>query len=165
MVLQPHQLARESLQVFLAGLPVWPAEFIRSLFLAWWVVESVLYPPVFQFCFLCLLTKSRRIPATYQGFSWKRSEQSMRHNIPFQSKLLPAVLLLLRIYFPKITVTVTVLKFGWIHFNYHYRYHLGVRSRPFISIDSRLSSWKSCALISQKLPLPLPSWNVFQLER
>ena len=34
--------------------------------------------------------------------------------LPFESKLLPAVLLLLRIYFPKITVTVTVLKFGWI---------------------------------------------------
>ena len=32
--------------------------------------------------------------------------------LPFESKLLPAVLLLLRIYFPKITVTVTVLKFG-----------------------------------------------------
>ena len=35
-----------------------------------------------------------------------------REAIPFESKLLPAVLLLLRIYFPKITVTVTVLKFG-----------------------------------------------------
>ena len=33
-------------------------------------------------------------------------------NLPFESKLLPAVLLLLRIYFPKVTVTVTVLKFG-----------------------------------------------------
>ena len=32
--------------------------------------------------------------------------------LPFESKLLPAVLLLLRIYFLKITVTVTVLKFG-----------------------------------------------------
>ena len=30
----------------------------------------------------------------------------------FESKLLPAVLLFLRIYFPQITVTVTVLKFG-----------------------------------------------------
>ena len=35
--------------------------------------------------------------------------------IPFESKLLPAVLLLLRIYFPQITVTVTVLKFGGIN--------------------------------------------------
>ena len=34
--------------------------------------------------------------------------------LPFESKLLPAVLLLLRIYFPKLTVTVTVVKFGWI---------------------------------------------------
>ena len=33
-------------------------------------------------------------------------------DLPFESKLLPAVLLFLRIYFPKITVTVTVLKFG-----------------------------------------------------
>ena len=30
----------------------------------------------------------------------------------FESKLLPAVLLFLRIYYPKIIVTVTVLKFG-----------------------------------------------------
>ena len=34
------------------------------------------------------------------------------HPLPFESKFLPAVLLLLRIYFPQITVTVTVLKFG-----------------------------------------------------
>ena len=33
--------------------------------------------------------------------------------VPFESKLLPAVFLLLRIDFPKSTVTVTVLKFGW----------------------------------------------------
>ena len=45
--------------------------------------------------------------------------------------------------------------------SYHYRYHLGVRSHPFISIDSHLPSWKSFELIFQKLPLPLPSWNVF----
>ena len=32
--------------------------------------------------------------------------------IPFESKLFLAVLLLLRIDFPKITVTVAVLKFG-----------------------------------------------------
>ena len=32
--------------------------------------------------------------------------------LPFESKLLPAVLLLLRIYLPQITVTVTILKFG-----------------------------------------------------
>ena len=39
---------------------------------------------------------------------------SIPPSLPFESKLLPAVLLLLRIYFPIITVTVTVLKFGWI---------------------------------------------------
>ena len=31
--------------------------------------------------------------------------------LPFESKVLPAVLLLLRVYFPQITVTVAVLKF------------------------------------------------------
>ena len=82
--------------------------------------------------------------------------------LPFESKLLPAVLLLLRIYFPKITVTVTVLKFGW---KLPFRYRLGVRSHTFISMDSQLPSWKSFELISPKLPLPLPSWNVFELER
>ena len=40
------------------------------------------------------------------------SLQAGRICVPFESKLLPAVLLLLRIYFPQITVTVTVLKFG-----------------------------------------------------
>ena len=35
--------------------------------------------------------------------------------VPFESKLLPAVLLLWRIYFPELTVTVTVLRFGRIH--------------------------------------------------
>ena len=35
--------------------------------------------------------------------------------ILLESKLLPAVSLLLRTYFLKTTVTITVLKFGWIH--------------------------------------------------
>ena len=52
-----------------------------------------------------------------------------------------------------------------IRMNFHYRYRLGVRSHPFISIDSQLPSWKSFELIFPKLPLPLPSWNVFDLER
>ena len=52
-----------------------------------------------------------------------------------------------------------------IRMNYHYRYRLGPRSRPLISIDSQLPSRKSFELISSKLPLPLPSWNVFELER
>ena len=50
-----------------------------------------------------------------------------------------------------------------IRMNYHYRYRLGHRSRPLISIDSQLPSRKSFELISSKLPLPLPSWNVFEL--
>ena len=52
-----------------------------------------------------------------------------------------------------------------IRMNYHYRYRLGPRSRPLISIDSQLPSRKSFELISLKLPLPLPSSNVFELER
>ena len=39
---------------------------------------------------------------------------SLELQLPFESKLLPAVLLFLRTYFPKVTVTVTVLKFGWV---------------------------------------------------
>ena len=50
-------------------------------------------------------------------------------------------------------------------FNYHYGYRLGVRSHTFISIDSQLPSWKLFELISPKLPLPLPSSNVFESER
>ena len=41
----------------------------------------------------------------------------------------------------------------------------GTLSRPFISTDSQLPSRKSFELISSKFPLPLPSWNVFELER
>ena len=52
-----------------------------------------------------------------------------------------------------------------IRINYHYRYRLGPRSRPLISIDSQLLSRKSFELISSKLPLPLPSLHVFELER
>ena len=42
----------------------------------------------------------------------KQALLASRDVIPFESKSLPAVLLLLRLYFLKITVTVTVLKFG-----------------------------------------------------
>ena len=52
-----------------------------------------------------------------------------------------------------------------IRMNYHYRYRLGPRSRPLISIVSQLPSRKSFELISSKLPLPLPSWKCFELER
>ena len=52
-------------------------------------------------------------------------------------------------------------------FDYHYRSHLGVRSHPFIAIDSQLPSWKSFEVTFHKLPLPLPlpSWNAFELIR
>ena len=40
---------------------------------------------------------------------------SFPRTIPFEPKLLPEVLLLLRIYFPQITVTVTVSKFRFIY--------------------------------------------------
>ena len=43
------------------------------------------------------------------GFPFLRSSEARK--VPFESKLLPAVLLFLRINFPEITVTVTVLKF------------------------------------------------------
>ena len=77
--------------------------------------------------------------------------------LPFESKLLPAVLLFLRIYFPKITVTVTVLNFGRITITVTV---LAPAVAPSFSIDSQLPSRKSFELISSKLPLPLPSWNV-----
>ena len=49
----------------------------------------------------------------------------------FESKLLPAVLLFLRIrYRYRLEIRM----------NFHYRYRLGVRSHPFISIDSQLPS-------------------------
>ena len=52
-----------------------------------------------------------------------------------------------------------------IRMNFHYRYRLGVRSHPFISLDSQLPSRKSFQLSFPKLPLPLPSSIVFELER
>ena len=60
------------------------------------------------------------------------------------------------------TVTVTVLKFGWITITVTV---LAPAVAPSFSIDSQLPSRKSFELISSKLPLPLPSWNVFELER
>ena len=77
-------------------------------------------------------------------------------------KLLPAVLLFLRIYFSPNCRYRYRLE---IRTNFHYRYRLGVRSHPFISIDSQLPSWKSFELIFPKLPLLFPSCNVFELER
>ena len=49
-----------------------------------------------------------------------------RKSLPFESKLLPAVFLFLRINFPKITVTVTVVSFGW-----------------FIKLPLPLPSWRA----------------------
>ena len=89
-------------------------------------------------------------------------------NIPFESKLLPAVLLLLRIYFPKIEVTVTVLKLGWIHLN-------TITVTVLASADSPLHfHWFRVTILKDiwiklnwipELPLPLPSWIVFEWER
>ena len=45
-------------------------------------------------------------------------------------------------------------------FHCYYRYCLGVRSHPFISMDSQLPSWTSFELIFRKLLLPLPSWKL-----
>ena len=49
----------------------------------------------------------REVPGKSPWNFWRSSGK-----LPFESKLLPAVLLSLRIYFLKITVTITVLKFG-----------------------------------------------------
>ena len=64
--------------------------------------------------------RSRGQESELPGLAWNsqtcfsQTSATTRFMVPFKSKLLPAVLLFLRIYFPKITVTVTVLKFGWI---------------------------------------------------
>ena len=85
--------------------------------------------------------------------------------VPFEAKLLPAVLLFLRIYFPKIAVTVTVLNFGWIHLLAITVTVLASAVTPSFPLipDYRLES--HLKFLSPKLPLPLPSWNVFELER
>ena len=75
--------------------------------------------------------------------------------IPFESKLLPAVLLFLRI-----NLVSPNYRYRYrleIRMNFHYRYRLGARSHPFIAIDSGSPSRKSFELIFPKLPLPLPS--------
>ena len=71
----------------------------------------------------------------------RMSKKKISLEMPFESKLLPAVLLLLRIYFPKITVTVTVLKFGRINLS-TITVTVLASAVTFISIDSQLPSWK-----------------------
>ena len=77
-------------------------------------------------------------------------------------KIITGSLVTLENLFPKITVTVTVLKFGWITIAVTV---LALAVAPSFSIDSQLPSRKSFELISSKFPLPLPSGNVFELER
>ena len=79
-------------------------------------------------------------------------------------KLITGSLVTLENLFPKNYRYRYRLEIRMNSFNYHYGCRLGVRSHTFISIDSQLPSWKSFELISPKLPLPLPSWNVFELE-
>ena len=51
-------------------------------------------------------------------------------------------------------------------FNYHYHYRLGVRSHPFIYFHwSPITILKGIGTSFSELPLPLPSWNVFELDR
>ena len=76
--------------------------------------------------------------------------------LPFETKLLPAVLLFSRLFSWNYRYCYR-LEIRTNSFNYHYRYRLGVRSHPFISIGSRLPSWKSLELICQKWPLQLQS--------
>ena len=80
-----------------------------------------------------------------------------RGALPFESKFFTGSLVIIENLFPETYRYCYRLE---IPMNYHYRYRLGPRSRPFISIDSQLPSRKSFELIFSKLPLPLPSWNV-----
>ena len=50
-------------------------------------------------------------------------------------------------------------------FNYHYRYRLGVRSHPFHIHRFPITILKVIWIKFPGLQLPLPSWNVFELER
>ena len=79
--------------------------------------EAVLSPCNFATTHLTACILNLYLPLTSRPM--KRRTLSQRPIIfcalPFESKLLPAVLLFLRINFPEITVTVTVLKFGGIH--------------------------------------------------
>ena len=60
---------------------------------------------------------------------------------------------------------ITVLKFGRTNLITITVTVLASIVNPSISIGSQLPSWKSFELTFSKLPLPLPSWNVFELER
>ena len=54
----------------------------------------------------------------------------------------------------------------WVNsFSHHYRYRLGVRSHPLISIDSHLPSSKSFEVIFVGLLLLFQKGNAFKLER
>ena len=78
-------------------------------------------------------------------------------------KLLPAVLLFLRAYFPQLAVTVAVLKFGWIHLITIAVFCLGVRSHTFFSIDSQLPSWKSIWINFPQITVTVTVMKCFEL--
>ena len=87
------------------------------------------------------------------------------HTLYRSSQIITGSLVTLENLFPQNSRYRYRLEIRMNSFNYHYSYRLGVRSHPFISIDSQLPSWKSFELFSPKLPLPLPSWHVFESER
>ena len=70
--------------------------------------------------------------------------------LPFKSKLLPAVLLIiLEHLFPQNCRYRYRLEVRTNSFNYHFCYRLGVCSHPFISFGSQLPSGKSFELVFQ----------------
>ena len=52
-----------------------------------------------------------------------------------------------------------------IRMNFHYPYRLGVRSHPFISIDSQLLSWKSFELFFPKITVTVTVLKCFWIRK
>ena len=73
--------------------------------------RRVLGEELSEFRTQCVLSSEQVLSKQYSArFPFSAPPQGQQ--LLFESKLLPAVLLVLRIYFPQITVAVTVLKFG-----------------------------------------------------
>ena len=100
------------LLTYVLAMPDWGAERtwheiffeLRSIF----PKNALNFPKMFRLYFVDLKNPAKLSSNASQVGEGKVGAQK----VPFESKLLPAVLLLSRIYFPQITVTVTVLKFG-----------------------------------------------------
>ena len=89
-----------------------------------------------------------------------------RDAIPFESKLLPAVLFFLRVYYPDITVALTVLKFGWINSSTITVTVLASAVTPSLPlIPMQLPSWKSFELISPKCSVTVTVLKYFWIRK